>query len=120
RDAWRPRSVNRAATPVPTLQKLQTDKVKYVYFTTLMALTVLGLAIIWATEKPGFVFELATTGYNFAFAFSSWHTLVVNSVLLPKPLRPGWTQRAGLVLAGCLFLAPGVMAARRLAGVVTG
>src|SRR5207249_9349102 len=80
-------------TAVPALRKLQTDKVKYVYFTTLMALTGFGLMIIWITEKPGFVFKLATTGYNFAFAFSAWHTLVVNSVLLPKQLRPGWWQR---------------------------
>jgi hypothetical protein len=105
-------------TAVPALRKLETDKIKYVYFTTLMCLLGLGLTIIWATEKPGFVFKLATTGYNFAFAFSSWHTLVVNTVLLPKPLRPGWGQRIGLVLAGCFFLTLGIMSALKLAGVV--
>jgi hypothetical protein len=105
-------------TALPALRKLETDKIKYVYFTTLMGLLSLGLVIMWITEKPGFVFKLATTGYNFAFAFSSWHTLVVNTVLLPKPLRPNWGQRIGLVLAGCFFLSLGVMSALKLAGVV--
>jgi len=105
-------------TAVPALRRLKTDKVKYVYFTTLMVLTGFGLAVIWVTEKPGFVFKLATTGYNFAFAFSAWHTLVVNTVLLPKPLRPGWAQRIGLVLAGCFFLSLGIMSTLKLAGIV--
>ena len=77
-----------------------------------------GLAIIWATEKPGFVFKVATTGYNFAFAFSAWHTLVVNTVLMPKELRPGWGQRIGLIFAGIFFLSLGVMSALKLAGFV--
>jgi hypothetical protein len=105
-------------TAVPALRKLETDKVKYVYFTTLMTLAALGLIIIWVTEKPGFVFKLATTGYNFALAFSAWHTLVVNTVLLPKELRPGWWQRVGLVLGGCFFLSLGVMSALKLARLV--
>ena len=105
-------------TAVPALRVLKTDKVKYVYFTTLMAITAFGLVIIWITEKPGFVFKVATTGYNFAFAFSAWHTLGVNTVLLPKPLRPGWGPRIGLVLGGCFFLSLGVMSAMKLAGVV--
>jgi hypothetical protein len=105
-------------TAVPALRKLETDKVKYVYFVTLMTLAALGLIIIWLTEKPGFVFELATTGYNFALAFSAWHTLVVNSVLLPKELRPGMWPRIGLILGGCFFISLGVMSALKLAGAV--
>ena len=79
----------------------------------------LGLVIIWVTEKPGFVFKLATTGYNFAFAFSAWHTLVVNTLLLPKELRPGWPQRVGLILAGVFFLTLGIVSALKLAKVIT-
>ncbi|MEX2172743.1 MAG: Nramp family divalent metal transporter [Pirellulaceae bacterium] len=105
-------------TAVPSLRKLQTDKVKYVYFVVLMVFTACGLAIIWATEKPGFVFKVATTGYNFALAFSSWHTLVVNTWLLPPELRPGWAKRIALILGGCFFLSLGVMSALKLAGVV--
>jgi len=84
----------------------------------LVAVTFLGLIIIWLTNKPGMVFKVATTGYNFALAFSAWHTLVVNTVLLPKELRPGWFQRCGLVFAGVFFLSLGIMAALKLAGAV--
>jgi hypothetical protein len=105
-------------TALPALRRLEIDKIKYVYFTTLVTLMTLGLVIMWATDKPGIVFKIATTGYNFAFAFSSWHTLVVNSVLLPKELRPSWWQRLGLVLAGCFFLSLGIMSAMKLAGVI--
>lgn len=105
-------------TAVPALRKLETDKVKYVYFVTLITLAALGLVIIWLTEKPGFVFKLATTGYNFALAFSAWHTLVVNSWLLPKELRPNIFSRVGLVLGGFFFIFLGIMSALKLAGVV--
>jgi hypothetical protein len=105
-------------TASPQLRKLKSDKIKYVYFWLLMIYSVLGLAIIWATEKPGFVFKLATTGYNFAFAISAWHTLFVNTILLPKELRPGWLQKAGLVLAGVFFLSLGIMSALKLANIV--
>jgi hypothetical protein len=117
-DGFSRRWVDVTWTAVPAFRKLETDKVKYVYFATLMILAALGLMFIWATDKPGFIFKLATTGYNFALAFSAWHTLVVNSVLLPKELRPGIWPRIGLVLGGCFFLALGVMSAMKLAGVV--
>jgi len=117
-DGFTRRWVDVTWTSVPALRKLETDKVKYVYFALLLALTFLGLIIIWITNKPGMVFKVATTGYNFALAFSAWHTIFVNTVLLPKELRPGWGQRIGLVLAGCFFLSLGVMSALKLAGIV--
>ena len=117
-DGFTRRWVDVTWTAVPALRKLETDKVKYVYFCVLVTLACLGLVIIWITEQPGFVFKVATTGYNFALAFSAWHTIAVNTILLPKELRPGWLQRFGLVLAGCFFLSLGVMSALKLAGVV--
>jgi hypothetical protein len=106
-------------TAVPAIDKRPTDSVKYIYFGVLVTLTFFGLIVIWLTNKPGMVFKVATTGYNFAFAFSAWHTLFVNTILLPKELRPGWPQRIGLVLAGMFFLTLGIMAALKLAGVIT-
>jgi hypothetical protein len=105
-------------TSVPWFRTFETDKVKYVYFTLLILYTACGVIIIWLTEAPGFVFKLATTGYNFAFAFSAWHTLAINTLLMPKELRPGWAQRIGLVLAGVFFLSLGIMSVLKLAGVV--
>jgi hypothetical protein len=105
-------------TAVPALRKLETDRVKYVYFSVLLVYAACGVAIIWLTEEPGFIFKLSTTGYNFALAFSAWHTIAVNTFLLPKELRPGWFPRTGLILAGCFFISLGVMSAMQLAGYV--
>jgi hypothetical protein len=105
-------------TASPQMRKLEADKIKYVYFTLLCVYAACGVAIIWATEKPGFVFKMATTGYNFALAFSAWHTIAVNTFLMPKELRPGWFPRIGLVLAGVFFSSLGIMSAMQLAGLV--
>jgi hypothetical protein len=40
---------------------------------------------------------------NFALGFSCWHTLRVNTTLLPLKLRPRWAARVGLALAGAYF-----------------
>jgi hypothetical protein len=102
-------------TASPQMHRLEADRVKYVYFTVLLIYAALGVVIIWLTEKPGFVFKAATTGYNFALAFSAWHTIAVNTVLMPKELRPGWLPRIGLVLAGVFFSGLGAMSAWQLA-----
>jgi hypothetical protein len=67
-----------------------------------------------AGSKPSTVFKLATTGYNFAFAFSCWHTIVINTTLLPKPLRPSWAIRIGMGFGSVYFSFLGVMAVREL------
>lgn len=100
------------------LRALDTSYIKYVYFTVLVAYAVCCMTIIWITDKPAYVFKLATTGYNFAFAFSCWHTLVINTTLLPKELRPRFGIRAMMVLGGVYFIFLGVMAALKLVGVV--
>lgn len=105
-------------TASPYLRTLPGSSVKYVYFIVLCVYAVCGLTIIWVTEKPAFVFRLSTTFYNFAFAFSAWHTLVVNTTLLPKELRPNWFIRIGLVLAGIYFSALGVIASMKLFGFI--
>lgn len=100
------------------LRELDTSAIGKVYFVVLCAYATCGLTILWVTEKPGFVFQLSTTGYNLAFAFSSWHTVFVNSTLLPKPLRPHWLIRVGMVLGGCCFFFMFVMAALKLFKVI--
>lgn len=106
-------------TASPQLRKLPGTAVKYVYFVVLCVYALLGVTILWVTEKPGFVFDMSTTFYNFAFAFSAWHTLIVNSVLLPRELRPNWFMRIGLVLAGIYFSALGVIASMKLFGFIS-
>jgi hypothetical protein len=105
-------------TASPYLRTLPGNAVKYVYFIVLCVYACFGLTILWVTEKPAFVFRLSTTFYNFAFAISAWHTLVVNTTLLPPQLRPNWFIRVGLVLAGIYFSALGVIASMKLFGFI--
>lgn len=100
------------------LRKLDTKHIRHVYFTVLCIYVAIGLLIMIVLEKPGFIFKLSTTGYNFAFAMSCWHTAILNSTLLPVPLRPHWLIRLGMFFGGCCFLFMGIMASLQLAGVV--
>ncbi len=113
-DGFTRRWVDVTWTASPQMRELKTSAIKYVYFVVLVALVSIGLLILWVTEKPGFVAKVATTGYNFALAFSAWHTLAINTILLPRPLRPNWFNRIGLVLAGVFFTFLGVMATIQL------
>jgi hypothetical protein len=103
---------------IPRLRKLPTNYIKYVYFSVLMFYAVVGFTMLILPQAPGFVTKLATTGYNFALAFSSLHTLAVNLTLLPKQLRPNWFFRILLVCGFLFFGFLGVMGALSMAGVV--
>ena len=78
--------------------------IRYVYFSALAVYAVLGI-IMLSLEQPVTLLFIATLIMNFALGFSCLHTLAVNLLLLPVPLRPGWMSRMGLLLAGLFFLA---------------
>lgn len=99
------------------LRKLDVTYIKYVYFSVLVGFLAAGLTVIWSGVKPGKVFELATTGYNFAFAFSAWHTIAINTKLLPRELRPHWLIRVGLACAGVYFLFLGIVSVLAQVGI---
>ena len=100
------------------LRELDISKIKYVYFTVLVVYCIGGLCVIWLPIDARKIFELATTGYNFALAFSCIHTLVINSTLLPPQLRPHWLIRVGLVLGSVFFTFLGIMAAAKQFGLI--
>jgi hypothetical protein len=104
-------------TASPHMREFDTSKIRYVYFTLLCIYAACGLGIIWAADAPLTVFKYATTGYNFAFAFSAWHTIAVNTTLLPRELRPGWLQRIGLFGAGCFFFTLGTISVLQQLGI---
>jgi len=89
-------------TASPWMQRIRTDAVGYVYFAVLSAVGSLGVLLVWVGESPLFFFKLCNTGYNFAFAMSCCHTVVVNRTLLPRAIRPGWPI-CGMMLVGSLF-----------------
>jgi hypothetical protein len=88
------------------LHKVDTGRVKTVYYSILAFYMIWGLIALRITPNP-LVLAIATgVMWNFALGFSSLHTLWVNLSLLPKGLRPGILQCAGLV--GCAVFYIGV------------
>jgi hypothetical protein len=91
------------------LRSLETKAIKYVYFSVLVIYSAFGLTML-SLAKPERLLIIATTIYNFALGFSCWHTLWLNISLLPKGVRPGWTARILLFLAGLFFWAIAIFA----------
>jgi Mn2+/Fe2+ NRAMP family transporter len=83
------------------LRELDKSFVRILYFRVLIVYAVLSAIGLWL-NKPDSLLKISTMLYNFALGFSSAHVLVVNSWLLPKPLRPHWLIRVGLALT-CIF-----------------
>ncbi len=90
------------------LRALDPGQIKKVYFYVLMGFSAFGLVNL-VLGTPADLIKYSTMIYNIALGVSCWHTLVLNSVLLPKPLRPGWFVRVTMGLAGVFFLTLGVI-----------
>ncbi len=90
-------------TASATLRRLDSSYIRWVYFTALIGFTCFGLVML-SVGKPKTLLEYATMIMNFALGISCWHTLVLNVVLLPRELRPGWFIRISLAVAGAFFL----------------
>lgn len=60
--------------------------------------------VMLAFPAPANLLKITANFYNWALGVSCWHTLIVNLVLLPRELRPGWFMRTGLALGGTFFL----------------
>jgi hypothetical protein len=85
------------------LRSMDPGHIRYVYFGTLLVLASFGMVML-SLQEPTRLLTIATLIFNYALGFSCFHTLVVNLLLLPRELRPGWFARIALVLAGCFFL----------------
>jgi hypothetical protein len=97
-------------TSIPAIRRLNPRDIKYVYFFVLLIYMIGGVITLWVNKPLGLV-TIATMIYNFALGISCWHVLAINLVLLPKPLRPGWFVRLGLILAGLYFTVLATLAA---------
>lgn len=94
-----------------TLRSLEPRMIKYVYFGVLVSYALMGICMLAWLEQPGMLLKIATNFYNVAFGFSCWHVLAINTILLPKELRPGWFVRISLVLSGLFFWAIAIVSA---------
>jgi hypothetical protein len=104
-------------TASKTLRAMDPGQIRYVYFGTLAVLSVFGMVML-SMNEPTRLLLLAGMIYNFALAFSCFHTVFVNTLLLPKELRPGWITRTLLVGFGTFFLAVGTMATLHDVGLI--
>ncbi len=77
--------------------------IRIVYFSVLLFYVVFGVTML-SINKPLQLVKIATNIMNYALGFSALHTLAVNTILLPRELRPGWFMRVALALAGIFFL----------------
>jgi surface polysaccharide O-acyltransferase-like enzyme len=104
-------------TASKTLRAMDPGQIRYVYFGTLAVLSVFGMVML-SMNEPTRLLLLAGMIYNFALAFSCFHTVFVNTLLLPKELRPGWILRTLLVAFGTFFFSVGLMATLHDVGVI--
>lgn len=97
-------------TAIPFIRKWDPKHIGKLYFGVLCAYMIVGLAMLLLVR--GDVLLTTATGmmYNYALGFSCLHTLVINTTLLPRELRPRLWQRIALVLGACFFLTVGVLA----------
>lgn len=109
-DGFIRRWVDTIWTASPHLKDMDAGAVKYVYFGVLVIYCAIGFGIIWSPVDGKTVFNYATMGYNVVFAISAWHTVAVNTFLLPKELRPSMITRVLLCVGGVYFLLLGVVA----------
>ena len=86
------------------LREVNPEAIGKVYFGVLVAYVAFGMVALWLNE-PQSLIEWATIGFNLALGFSCWHTVAINTLLLPRELRPGWFMRISLILGGVFFAA---------------
>ena len=95
-------------TSSPRLRHWKPHQIRNLYFYVVAGYSVFGLTML-AFGNPMGLLKIAAKFLNFALGFSCFHTLVINTTLLPPPLRPSWFMRVGLVLAGLFFIAISVV-----------
>ena len=92
------------------MHALGPGKIRHLYFGVLVGYGLLGFLMLTVVQEPKKLIEFAGVIYNFALGFSSWHVAVLNTILLPRELRPHWLIRIGLGLVGFFFTSVGAIA----------
>ena len=98
------------------LRKLDPKAIRIVYFRVLTGYACFGMVML--LFPPSHLIKYATMIFNVALGFSCWHTVVINTTLLPPELRPGWFVRIALSLAGVFFFILGTMAVLEQTGLL--
>ena len=89
-------------TALPRLREVDPRSIGRVYFRVLVVYAVCGVFLLVLTS-PGMLLKVSTNIYNYALGFSCFHTVYVNSVLLPGELKPSLLRRGIVIAAGLFF-----------------
>ena len=107
-DGFLRRWLDIAWTGLPMFQKLEPHRIRHVYFGFLLSYFVLGLTFLSIARPLTLVVIYGNLG-NFALGVSCFHTIRVNTTLLPPELRPGWGRILALALAGVYYIGMAAM-----------
>lgn len=97
-------------TASPRLRKWDTKDIRKLYFGVLCVYVGLGTLVLTLVNGARLV-EWTGILYNFALGFSCFHTVAVNSYLLPQAIRPGMGTRVALLIVGVFFTAIATLSA---------
>ncbi len=98
------------------LRAMDPKHIKVVYLRVLVCYAVFGCFAL--SLDPGKLIQYATMFFNVALGISCWHTVAINTTLLPKPLRPHLLIRALMILAGVYFFLLGSLAVLKTTGLL--
>ena len=88
-------------TASPRLRKWDIRDIGKLYLGVMGVYVFMGCMMLLFFKSAALI-VFSTMMYNYALGFSCLHALVVNTTLLPKPLRAGWVAFTGL-LCGTVF-----------------
>ena len=103
-------------TAIPQLRAMDPKVIKVVYLRVLMGYAIFGCVML--SMNPSALIQYATMFFNVALGISCWHTVAINSILLPKPLRPHILIRAALIIAGVYFFMLGTLSVLKTTGLL--
>ena len=98
------------------LRAMDPKHIKVVYLRVLVCYAIFGCFAL--SLDPGKLIQYATMFFNVALGISCWHTVAINTTLLPKPLRPHLLIRVLMILAGVYFLMLGSLAVLKTTGLL--
>ena len=91
-------------TAIPRMRRADPHQIRILYFAAVCMFASFGMVSMYLWNSLELL-KWAGNIYNFALGFSCFHVLAVNTILLPREIRPNWFIRIGLVLGGVFFLA---------------
>ena len=98
------------------LRAMDPKFIKVLYLRVLIGYAIFGLVML--SLNPGDLITYATMFFNIALGISCWHTVAINTTLLPPALRPHMAIRGLMILSGLYFFTLGVISVLQKTGLL--